>query len=199
VGEKSAATKQKLLDVAMQLMMSRGYNATKVEDICQMAEVTKGAFFYYFKTKEALGVSVLQEYWQIRQRQFSESDWMSEEQPLQQIQRFLTVVAEVFINDPNGYSCLAGSFSQELATTNSVFRDLVSGLFAEWAQQIKPVLQAAKEQAPSQNTIDIDVLADYIIAVVEGSLILALARQDPQVIAQHIAMLNSHLQFVFST
>lgn len=199
MGEKSAATKQKLLDIAMQLMMSRGYNATKVEDICQMAEVTKGAFFYYFKTKEDLGVNVLKEYWQTRQRQFAESDWRTNDQPLQQIQRFLTVVADVFISDPNGYTCLAGSFSQELATTNSVFRDLVSGLFAEWAQQIKPVLQAAREQAASQNQIDIDVLADYIISVVEGSLILALARQDPQVIAQHINVLNSHLRFVFST
>jgi TetR/AcrR family transcriptional repressor of nem operon len=192
------ATKQKLLDVSTQLMMSKGYNATTVEEICKIANVTKGAFFHYFKTKEDLGVSVLNLYWQTRSRQFSESKWMVAPTPLQQIQRFLTVVADVFMNDPNGYSCLAGSFSLELATTSTLFRELVAGLFLEWAQQIKPILQQAKGLASSPSMIDVDLLADYIISVIEGALILALARQDRFVIAQQLNVLYSHLQLVFS-
>jgi len=192
------STKQKLLDVSTRLMMSKGYNATTVEEICKITDVTKGAFFHYFKTKEELGVHVLNAYWQTRSRQFSESDWMTASTPLQQIQRFLVVVADIFMDDPNGYSCLAGSFSLELASTSPLFRELVSHLFAEWAQQIKPILHEAKMLASSPDDIDVDLLADYIIAVIEGALILALARQDRFVIAKQLKVLNAHLQMMFS-
>lgn len=197
--EEAPDTKQKLLDVSKQLMMAKGYNATTVEEICKLAEVTKGAFFYYFKTKEALGVSVLKDYWQTRQRQFADTGWMIDDDPRQQIQSFLEAVAEIFASDPNGYTCLAGSFTQELATTNPLFRQQVSELFDEWTAQIKPILRAAKDLAPSQDEIDIDVLADHIVTVVEGALILALARQDRSVIFKQVGMLNSHIQSLFLT
>lgn len=194
--DQTISTRQKLLDIARQLMMSKGYNATTVEEVCKLAGVTKGAFFYYFKTKEDLGVSVLNAYWETRQRQFSESDWLAQEQPLAQLAGFLNTVADVFMHDADGFSCLAGSFTQELAATQPLFRDQVAALFAEWAQQIKPVLQAAQEHAGV--AVDVDALADYIIAVVEGALILAQARQDRQVIARQLQMLISHLNIVFA-
>lgn len=198
MGKKVSATKQKLLDTSTQLMMSKGYNATTVEEVCKIADVTKGAFFHYFKTKEDLGVNVLNAYWQNRQRQFSEAQWMNVDHPHEKIHQFLMTIADIFMNDANGCTCLAGSFALELANTNSLFRELVSDLFAEWAQQIKPILQQAKALAPSPDAVDVDLLADYIIAVIEGALILALARQDRSVIAQQLHVLNGHLQRIFS-
>lgn len=200
--EKS--TRQNLLDISRQLMMSKGYNATTVEEICKLANVTKGAFFYYFKSKEEIGIATLNAYWANRQHQFMSADWFEGAQPLQQIESFLGVVAEVFTHDPYGYACLAGSFTQELANTNPMFQGLVADLFGKWAEQIKPVLQAAKEAteatkegAKDQTQIDVDLLADHIIVVIEGALILAQARQDPAVIAQQLNMLNAHLKQVF--
>lgn len=192
-------TKQKLLDISLQLMMSKGYNATKILEICELAEVTKGAFFHYFKTKEMLGVSVLDYYWQTRRRQFADSDWISSDDPITQIRNFVMAVSDVFMADPKGYSCLAGSFSQELATTSSTFQGLVSTIFAEWADQIKPILQTAMESARNGHDIDIDLLADHIIVVIEGALVLALARQDRSVIAQQLDMLCSYLESIFGS
>lgn len=192
-----ANTREKLLDISISLMMSKGYNATSIEEICKLAEVTKGAFFYYFKTKEDLGVAVLNEYWQMRQRQFAGTNWMQAGQALEQIQAFLQVVAEVFMNDPKGYSCLAGSFSQELASTNPLFQTMVKDLFAEWAQQVKPLLASAQSTAHHAQALNIDELTDYIIVVIEGSLILAQARQNPRIIAQNVRILSDYLASLF--
>lgn len=196
--KKVSATKQKLLDISTQLMMSKGYNATTVEEVCKMADVTKGAFFHYFKTKEDLGVNVLHAYWQKRYRQFSESDWMNADHPREQIRQFLMMIADVFMNDANGFTCLAGSFAMELANTSTVFRQLVSDLFHEWTEQVKPILQSAKMRASAPDHIDVDSLADYIIVVVEGALVLALARQDRFVIQNQLNTLNTHMQLVLA-
>ena len=46
------ASKTKLLNAALQVIRTKGYAATTVDDICNAAEVTKGSFFHHFKGKE---------------------------------------------------------------------------------------------------------------------------------------------------
>ncbi|MGO4376156.1 TetR/AcrR family transcriptional regulator, partial [Paenibacillus sp. MCAF20] len=51
--------KNKLLNASLQLMLSKGYYATTVDEICAEASVTKGSFFHYFKNKEDIGKATL--------------------------------------------------------------------------------------------------------------------------------------------
>jgi AcrR family transcriptional regulator len=46
--------KQQLLDAAADLFASRGYETTRIADICEAAGVAKGLFYWYFETKESL-------------------------------------------------------------------------------------------------------------------------------------------------
>ena len=52
--EQGRERKQQLLDQAAQLFASRGYESTRVIDICEAAGVAKGLFYWYFENKEAL-------------------------------------------------------------------------------------------------------------------------------------------------
>ena len=47
-------TRQRLLDVATELMREHGFEGTRVEDITEGADVAIGTFFNYFATKDAL-------------------------------------------------------------------------------------------------------------------------------------------------
>ena len=59
-------TKGKLLDVAQQMMLARGFAATSVDEICQKAKFTKGCFFHYFESKEELGRALVEKWAQER-------------------------------------------------------------------------------------------------------------------------------------
>ena len=50
-------SRTRLLDAAMHVIRAQGYSATTVDDICSEAGLTKGAFFYHFKSKEDLAVA----------------------------------------------------------------------------------------------------------------------------------------------
>ena len=52
-------TKRKLVDAGVNLMRSRGFNATTVDDVCAAAGVTKGGFFHYFKSKDNLAAAAV--------------------------------------------------------------------------------------------------------------------------------------------
>ena len=45
-------SKAKLLDAALQVIRTKGYSATTIDDICLAAGLTKGSFFHPFKSKE---------------------------------------------------------------------------------------------------------------------------------------------------
>jgi len=47
-------SRQKLLDAAISLVREKGYAATTVDQVCERAGLTKGAFFHYFESKDAL-------------------------------------------------------------------------------------------------------------------------------------------------
>ena len=55
-------SKIKLLQAALHVIRSRGYAATRVEDICEAAHVTKGSFFHHFSSKEELALEAAA-YW----------------------------------------------------------------------------------------------------------------------------------------
>src|SRR4029453_10165792 len=56
--------KARLLASAMALMYARGYTAVGVHDICAHAGVNKGSFYYFFPSKRALAVAVIDAYGQ---------------------------------------------------------------------------------------------------------------------------------------
>jgi AcrR family transcriptional regulator len=48
-----------LLDAALQVFATQGYRHARVDDVAEAAGVTKGAIYYYFDTKEALLLGVI--------------------------------------------------------------------------------------------------------------------------------------------
>lgn len=55
-------SKTRLLDAALHVIRAKGYNATRIEDICAAAGLTKGSFFHHFDSKEELALAAA-EYW----------------------------------------------------------------------------------------------------------------------------------------
>ena len=60
----TANSRSKLLDAALQVIRTKGYVATTVDDICAIAGVTKGSFFHHFKSKEDLALATV-DHWNV--------------------------------------------------------------------------------------------------------------------------------------
>jgi len=54
VVKKHEVRKKEFLDTAQELFFSRGYEQTSVETIIKKIGLSKGSFYYYFKSKEDL-------------------------------------------------------------------------------------------------------------------------------------------------
>jgi AcrR family transcriptional regulator len=62
-GDKRERTRAKLLEAARVLIRKKGYEATTLEDIAEMAGMTTGAIYGNFKNRDELFISLGQAYW----------------------------------------------------------------------------------------------------------------------------------------
>ena len=57
--QRSEETRSNILDSAIKLFSTRGFNAASVDDICADAGISKGAFYHHFKSKQDLFLALL--------------------------------------------------------------------------------------------------------------------------------------------
>ncbi len=70
-GEKKKA-KDRIFGAALELFCRKGYHATSVREIVEAARVTKPVLYYYFKSKEELFHAILEETFEVFQRELRE-------------------------------------------------------------------------------------------------------------------------------
>lgn len=58
---RSEATRQRIIEAAVELFRDAGYPDTGLGDIIERAQMTKGALYYHFDSKEALAVAIVDE------------------------------------------------------------------------------------------------------------------------------------------
>src|SRR5713101_2952567 len=78
-------TKRKLVDAGVNLMRSRGFNATTLDDICAAAGVTKGGFFHYFKSKDEIAKAALAQFAGGKARDFQKAPFRKLADPLDRV------------------------------------------------------------------------------------------------------------------
>jgi AcrR family transcriptional regulator len=57
--QRSEETRAKIIESAIRLFSTRGYNAASVDDVCKEAGISKGAFYHHFESKQALFLALL--------------------------------------------------------------------------------------------------------------------------------------------
>lgn len=191
-------TKRKLLDVTAELMRSKGYHATTVDDICAAAGVTKGGFFHYFKSKEDIAKAALFHFYLARLQTSQAAPFRKLPDPLDRVLGRLDFVTESFIDQKYlSKGCLIGMFAQEMSLTNPELRAAASQILERHARDFEEDLTAAKlVHAPA---VDFDPyqLARFYVSLHHGGLMLAKASNDNTVFVESVNQFRRHVLMLF--
>src|SRR4051794_39505892 len=85
--------KEKLTEAALGLIWASGYGATSVDDICAKANVRKGSFYHFFKSKAELEVAALDHHWR-RSRQWWNDIFSPAVPPLERLENYFDFVVK---------------------------------------------------------------------------------------------------------
>lgn len=194
--QPNSPTRSRLLDAAQRLMLAKGFAATRVDEICTAAKLTKGSFFHYFDSKETLGKAVLERFCATSQEQHRGA-CRAQRDPLKRVYGYVDVAIQMSKACACPQGCLLGTFAQELSDTHPEIRAMCADAFGRWAQALQHDLDAAKARYAPARALDTKSLAQHFIAILEGSLILAKAQEDPRMVEKNLHHFKAYLKSLF--
>jgi TetR/AcrR family transcriptional repressor of nem operon len=190
----ATSAKLKLLNAALALFRERGYTDTSVDDLCRAAGVTKGTFFHYFSSKEALALAAIQHWNDMTGALFAGASYQSIDDPRERLLAYLDFRAELVRGQVHEFSCLLGTLVQETFATHPALRAACGEGIEAHAQTLVPTIEAARKQyAPNAHWSAAD-LARHTQAVLQGAFVLAKAMNNPQVVLDEIAHLRRYVE-----
>src|SRR5271168_921996 len=116
-------SKTALLDAALSVFRSKGYTATRVEDICEAAELTKGSFFHHFTSKEELAIAAAEHWIEGTSTTFLSADYQSLPDPLDRLLAYVDFRKELLKGTLPELTCFAGTLIQEVYETHPAVRE----------------------------------------------------------------------------
>src|SRR5580700_11206717 len=166
---KSSATRQRLLESARYLFWERGFAGTSMADLLGHAKVNSGSFYHFFDSKEALLREVLQEYLLALRPMVVDPAFATTDEPVERIFAILAGYRERILMTDSKYGCPLGRLALEIDPENRPAHKLIAENFQGWIGAVRECLEAA---ALPKKT-DIEALATYVLAVMEGGVMLS--------------------------
>jgi TetR/AcrR family transcriptional repressor of nem operon len=186
-------SRTKLLDAALQVIRSKGYTATTVDDICLAAGVTKGSFFHHFKSKEDLALAAIEHWNLLTGDLFAQALYHQIPDPRERVLAYIDFRAALLQGDLPDFTCLLGTLVQETYETHPRIREACNEGIARHAQVVAADLAAAKARYAPKARWQAEEVAFFTQATIQGAFVLAKAQGSAGVAALCIGHLRQYV------
>jgi TetR/AcrR family transcriptional repressor of nem operon len=188
-----AQTKEKILEIGAEIIHSKGFNHTGIQEILQAAEIPKGSFYFYFKNKEDFGLQVIDFF--VNQFNHITKDMLEDASipPLERIKRVLEWFKEFFKSNDYTNGCPVGNLSQEMGDLSPNFREKLKGAIDSMAGGYAKVLQESQNAGEISKQLDVEELAYFIVSSWHGALIRMKVEKGPKPLENHIEFIFDHI------
>ena len=198
---KGEQTRERILDIAQDAVLHKGFAGTSLDEIICEAGITKSGFFYHFRDKNDLGKALLLRYLEHEAILFDgllqQADELSDD-PLHSFLIFLKLFADVMGDMPNGHpGCIVASYVYQDHLFSQDVRDLTTTDVLRWRERFSERLQMIEERYPPRIDVDLQSMADMVTAIADGGIILSKALHDPSVLSKQIMLYRAFVKLVF--
>jgi TetR/AcrR family transcriptional regulator, transcriptional repressor for nem operon len=198
LAKPKAGAKTKLLDAAVNVIRARGYSATTVDELCENAGVTKGAFFHHFASKQDLAVAAARHFSSMADGLFSTAPYRELPDPVDRLLGYVKFRESLLQGELPEFTCLVGTMVQETYGTHPAIRKACDRSLREHTDMLEADIAAALHTYGGDGQWNAESLAIYMQAVIQGAFIFAKARNGPAVAAACLDHLRRYIQTLFA-
>ena len=185
-------TRELLLQAAFWEIYRSGYRSADLDAILAAAGVTKGALYYHFDNKEALGYAVVDEIIASNLRQ----KWV---RPLRNAKNPIDVLvciiqSESLKREDIQRGCPLLNLSQEMSGLDEGFRKRTARIYKEWHDAMAEALREGQKRRVVRSDINANETATFVIAAWEGYVVLGKNAQDPRLMESGQRSVCGHIE-----
>lgn len=198
---KGERTRERILDIAYEAVIRKGFASTSIEELVEAAGITKSGFFYHFKDKTDLARQLIETYTG-RNVQFlddlSQRARELSDDPLHSFLIFLKLYAEQMEAQTEAHpGCMVATVTFQDQSWDQGIRQLVIDQVLGWRARFIAWLEAAAAVYPPKGAASIEDLADAILAFTYGGMTLARALADNTAIRRQTMMFRETVRMHF--
>ena len=182
-------TRDKILAESRALIYEHGFSGTSIDMILEKTGITKGAFFYHFKTKNHLAKSLIEEY--------AKEDKCHLEHGLEETEQFkdnpserIIAFIQVFIDGMSSLeeppSCLYASYTSENKQFDKETKELIKSSILEERETFIDLPKEARIKEKDQIEMDNPSFADQLVVILEGDFMDSEPAGRPDISAKQL-------------
>jgi len=187
---KRIHNKEDIIQAGLDIVLSRGFNATGVEAILKQANIPKGSFYNFFSSKEEFGLAIIDKYVADMSELFSPIISDESVPPLERIKKIFEMLISPFEDCDCSKGCLLGNLGQEMSDQFENIRQRLEQSLQGWTMGLSGLLLQAQQEHTISADIDAEMLAENLIASFQGALLRSKIKKSSEPLRNFI-----HLYF----
>jgi TetR/AcrR family transcriptional repressor of nem operon len=199
--KKPPDTRERILDVAEDAVLQKGFGATSIEEIIAAVGITKSGFFYHFRDKSDLAKALLQRYVDrensVLDELFDRADELNDD-PLHGFLVGLKMMAEMMADLPNGHpGCVVATVCYQEQLFNRDVVELNAQAMLSWRKRFRERFELIAERYPPRVEVNLSDLADMATGLVDGGIIISRVLKDKNVLPRQIMLYRAFVRSIF--
>ena len=189
-------TRAHILNAAFLEIYRRGFNGVGVRELASKADVTIGAFFHHFPTKNDVAYAIVDEIIRTGIMERWITPLAAYKNPLQGILKCFKNTFENWPDDLVSLGCPLNNLTQELSASDAAMKAKTQGVLTDWIQNTKVHLQRAKDQGYLRKNVNVQELAEFIVTFQEGTFAMGKALNDRKIFDSMYKSFKLHIDSV---
>src|ERR1700727_900520 len=185
-------TRGRLLQAASREIHHSGFRGADLDAILSKAGVTKGALYYHFDSKEALGYAVVDEVIASNLNRKWVQPLRNAKDPIGVLARI--VQSESLKKEDVQRGCPLLNLSQEMSGLDEGFRKRTAKVYKDWHEAMAEALREGQKRRVVRSDINANETAMFLIAAWEGDVVLGKSSQDPRTMKSGQRRVSGHLE-----
>ena len=177
---KRIHNKEDIVQAGLDLVLSKGFNATGVETILKQANIPKGSFYNFFSSKEEFGLAIIDKFVAERSELFYPIFVDGSLPPMERVRKSFEAIIATFEGNDCSKGCLLGNLGLELSDHFESVRQRLEQSLQNWTKGLSGLLLQAQKEHTIPADINVEMLAENLIASFQGALLRSKVKKSPQ-------------------
>jgi AcrR family transcriptional regulator len=198
---KGERTRERILDVAYEAIVQKGFAATSVEELVEAAGITKSGFFYHFRDKNDMARQLFERFldedetivdtFSLRARELSDD-------PLQSFLIFLNLYAQL-MDDMEALhpGCMVASVAYQERMFDAELKQMNVDYILRMRKRFRDWLEEVSAKYPPRLDVDLEALADNLTVLIEGAIVLSRSLRDQSLRGKQTRLFRNHITLIF--
>jgi len=176
---QSISKRDQIIQAAAQLVHMKGFHRTSVDDILVAAEAGKGQFYHYFRSKDEVGLAIVDR--AAAHIRSTLLERLAHERGLEAIDWMLDCLIKTARQTQCEGGCPLGNLAAEMSDHHEEFRVKLARIFEAWRHVVEQTISAAQRRGEIAPDVDAEDVAFLVLSTIEGGILLAKVDHDVRV------------------